>query len=214
VSGSLDFSAETAGSGLSPVALIGSLQGAGKVTLSNGQFSGLDPRTFDAVTRAVDLGLPIDGTRIGDMVQKALDGGQLSIKRAEGTIAVSAGQLRLSNVAIDSKDAELSLSGILDLTDGAIDARMVLSGAGRAAGARPDIFMALQGPVAAPSRTVDVSALAGWLTLRSVENQTRQLRAIESQAPKPAVQSPAPQTEQAPALPAPIDIRRAPAPAQ
>jgi large subunit ribosomal protein L24 len=214
VSGSLDFSAETAGGGLSPVALIGSLQGAGKVTLSNGQFSGLDPRTFDAVTRAVDLGLPIDGTRIGDMVQKALDGGQLSIKRAEGTIAVSAGQLWLSNVAVDSKDADLSLSGILDLTDGAIDARMVLSGVGRAAGARPDIFMSLQGPVASPSRTVDVSALTGWLTLRSVEKQTRQLRAIEGQAPKPTVQSPAPKTEQAPALPAPIDIRPAPAPAQ
>jgi len=212
VSGALDFSAETAGSGLSPVALIGSLQGAGKVTLSNGQFSGLDPRTFDAVTRAVDLGLPIDSTRIGDVVQKALDGGQLSIKRAEGTIAVSAGQMRLSNVTVDSKDAALSLSGNLDMTDGSIDARMVLSGSGRAAGARPDIFMALQGPAAASSRTIDVSALAGWLTLRAVENQTRQLRAIEGQAPRPV--SPAPKSEQAPALPAPIEIRPAPAPAQ
>jgi large subunit ribosomal protein L24 len=212
VSGLLDFSAETAGSGLSPVALIGSLQGAGKVTLSNGQFSGLDPRTFDAVTRAVDLGLPIDSTRIGDVVQKALDGGQLSIKRAEGTIAVSAGQMRLSNVTVDSKDAALSLSGNLDMTDGSIDARMVLSGSGRAAGARPDIFMALQGPAAASSRTIDVSALAGWLTLRAVENQTRQLRAIEGQAPRPV--SPAPKSEQAPALPAPIEIRPAPAPAQ
>ena len=214
VSGSLGLSVEMAGSGLSPVALIGSLQGAGKITLSEGQFSGLDPRAFDAVTRAVDLGLPIDGTRIGDVVQKALDGGQLSIKRAEGAIAVSAGQLRLSNVAVESKDAELSLSGNLDLTDGAVDARMVLSGAGRAAGARPDIFMALQGPIAAPSRSVDVSALTGWLTLRSVENQTRQLRAIESQAPKPNVYVPPPKSEQAPALPPPIDIRPAPAPAQ
>ncbi len=212
VNGSLGFSAEMAGSGLSPVALIGSLQGAGKVTLSDGQFSGLDPRAFDAVTRAVDLGLPIDGMRIGDVVQKALDGGQLSIKRAEGTIAVSAGQMRLSNVSVESKDADLLLSGNLDMTDGAIDARMVLSGAGRAAGARPDIFMALYGPAAAPSRTIDVSALTGWLTLRSVENQTRQLRAIEGQLPK--AQPPAPKTEQAPALPAPIDIRPAPAPAQ
>jgi large subunit ribosomal protein L24 len=124
-------------------------------------------------------------------------------------IAISAGQMRLSNVTVESKDADLSLSGNLDLTDGSIDARMILSGSGRAAGARPDIFMALQGPAAAPARTVDVSALAGRLTLRAVENQTRQLRAIERQAPKQ--QSPAPKSEQAPALPAPIDIRPAPA---
>jgi large subunit ribosomal protein L24 len=202
------------GAGLSPVALIGSLQGNGKLTLSNGQFSGLDPRAFDAVTRAVDQGLPIDGGRIGDVVQKALESGQLLVKQAEGSISVSAGQVRLANVTVESKDADLSLSGNLDLTDGSIDARMVLSGSKRAAGARPDIFMALQGSATAPVRTVDVSALAGWLTLRAVENQTRQLRAIESQPPKPEVRPPAPKSEQAPALPAPIDIRRAPAPAQ
>ncbi len=204
VSGSLGLAAEATGTGLSPVALIGSLQGSGKITLADGQLSGLDPRAFDAVTRAVDLGLPIDGTRIGDVVQKALDGGQLSVKHAEGTIAISTGQMRLSNVAVDSKDADLSVSGSIDLSDGLIDARMVLSGSGRAAGARPDIFMALQGSSAAPSRSIDVSALTGWLTLRAVENQTRQLRAIESQPPLP-------KREQAPALPPPIDITPVPA---
>ena len=214
VSGALALSAEMKGAGLSPVALIGSLQGNGKLTLSDSQFSGLDPRAFDAVTRAVDQGLPIDAGRIGEVVQKALESGQLSVKRAESSIAVSTGQMRLTNVALESKDADLSLSGNLDLTDGSIDARMVLSGSTRAAGARPDIFMALQGSALAPVRSIDVSALAGWLTLRAVENQTRQLRAIEAQPPKPEVPPLAPKSELAPALPAPIDIRPAPAPAQ
>ncbi len=210
ITGSLGLTAEFEGGGLSPVALIGSLQGAGKVTLANGQFSGLDPRTFDAVTRAVDLGLPIDGTRIGDVVRKALDSGQLTVKQADGTLAVNAGQVRLSNVAIDSKDAALSLGGDIDLTDGSIGARLVLSGSTTAAGARPDIFMALQGSAAIPSRTIDVSALTGWLTLRAVENQSKRLRAIEEQTPQ---QIPVPRGELAPALPAPVDIRPAPAPA-
>jgi uncharacterized protein involved in outer membrane biogenesis len=212
VSGKLDLSADMEGSGLSPVALIGSLQGTGKISLSDGQFAGLDPRAFDAVTHAVDQGLPIDAIRIGDVVRKALDSGQLLVKRADGKLMISAGQTRLSDVAIDSKDAELSLSGSADLTDGSIGARLVLSGSGRAAGARPDIFMALQGPAPAPSRVVDVSALAGWLTLRAVENQTRQLRVIEGQSPRAA--APAPKSEQAPALPAPVDIRPLPVPAR
>ena len=180
VTGSLDLSAEVEGTGLSPVALIGSLQGSGKLALADAQFAGLDPRAFDAVTRAVDQGLAIDAARISDVVSKALDSGRLAVKHAEGTIAVSAGQVRLSNISADSKDAALSLAGNLDLTDGSIDARLVLSGSSQAAGARPDIFMALKGPLAAPARSIDVSALTGWLTLRAVENQSKQLRDIEN----------------------------------
>ncbi|HEY1473347.1 MAG TPA: AsmA-like C-terminal region-containing protein [Pseudolabrys sp.] len=214
VTGSLAISGDLEGAGLSPVALIGSLHGSGKVVLSNAQFAGLDPRVFDAVIRAVDQGLPIDAARVSDVVSRALDSGQLAVKRADGTIAVNAGQLRLSNVTADSKDAALSLSANLDFTDGSIDARLVLSGTRQAAGARPDIYVALKGPVAAPARSIDVSALTGWLTLRAVENQTRQLREIEnaqrqSNPPAPPQQ---PKSELAPALPPPLDIRPLPVP--
>ena len=212
VTGSLGLSIEVEGTGLSPVALIGSLQGSGKISLADAQFAGLDPRAFDTVTRAVDQGLAIDTFRISDVVRKALESGQLSIKRAEGTIAVSAGQARMSNVTVAAKDADLSLVGNLDLTDGSVDARLVLSGSGQAAGARPDIFMALKGSLAAPSRSIDVSALAGWLTLRAVEIQAKQLRAIEGAPQQPREPAPAPKSEQAPALPPPVDIRPAPAP--
>jgi large subunit ribosomal protein L24 len=212
ITGSLGIAADVEGSGLSPIAMIGSLQGSGKITLANGQFAGLDPRAFDAVTRAVDQGLAIDAARISDVVSKALDSGQLVVKRADGTISVSAGQVRLSNVAAESNDAALSLAGSLDLTDGSIDARLLLSGSSQAAGARPDIFMALRGSVAAPSRSVDVSALTGWLTLRAVENQTKQLRAIERASPQPSGRGQPPKSEQAPALPAPVDVRPLPAP--
>lgn len=228
VSGKLDLSVDIEGNGLSPVALIGSLQGSGAIALADGQLAGLDPRAFDVVTRAVDQGLPIDGIRVGDVVRRALDSGQLAVKRADGKLSMGAGQVRLGDVTIDSKDADLTLSGSADLTDGSLGARMVLSGTNKAAGARPDIFMSLQGSAATPSRTVDVSALAGWLTLRSVENQTRHLRMIEGQtpatqapspepAPPPKSQMPkseAPKSEQAPALPAPVDIRPLPGPAR
>jgi large subunit ribosomal protein L24 len=157
------------------------LQGTGNIVLADAQLAGLDPRAFDAVTRAVDQGLAIDSVRISDVVNKALDSGQLPVKRVEGAISVSAGQMRLSNVTADSKDAALSVAGNLDLTDGSVDARLVLSGSNQAAGARPDIFMALKGSIAAPSRSIDVSALTGWLTLRAVENQANKLRDVERQ---------------------------------
>lgn len=209
--GSLGLTAEVEGTGLSPVALVGSLRGSGKIALGNGQIAGLDPSTFNAVTRAVDQGLPIESARIFDLVSKSLESGQLLIKGAESVMQITAGQLRFSNVSVESKDAALSVAGTLDLTDGSIDSRLVLSGSTEATGAPPKIFVALKGPLTAPSRSTDVSALTGWLTLRAVESQTKRLRAIESVPPQPRARG-APKTKQAPALPAPIDIRPAPAP--
>ena len=211
IRGSLGLTAEVNGAGLSPVALIGSLKGNGKIVLTNAQIAGLDPRTFDAVTRAVDQGLAIEPARISDLVGKSLDSGQLSIKRAESIISINSGQIRLSDVSMDSKNATLSAAGTLDLTDGSIGARLALSGSTEFAGARPSIFVALKGPLTAPTRTIDVTALTGWLTLRAVENQTKRLRAIENVPPQPRGRG-TPKIKQAPALPAPIDITPAPAP--
>ncbi len=212
VTGSLAFSADVTGAGLSPVALIGSLQGSGKIALSDAQFAGLDPRAFDAVTRAVDRGLAIDAVRISDVVGKALDSGQLAVKHADGAIAVSAGQMRLGNVTADAKDAALSLAGTLDLTNGTIDGRLILAGVREAAGARPDIYLALKGPLAAPSRSIDVSALTGWLTLRAVEIQAKQLRDIENTQRRANPPAPQPKSDMAPVLPAPVNIEPLPAP--
>ena len=209
--GSLTLTAETEGTGLSPVALIGALKGTGKIDLVDGQLAGLNPHTFDAATRAVDQGLVVETGRVADLVNKSLEGGMLSVKRAESAVSVSAGQLRLSDAAVESKDAALSVMGTLDLIDGSINARLDLSGQSEAAGTRPDISVNLKGPLSAPSRSVDVSALTAWLTLRSVENQTKRLRAIESVPPQPRERS-APKGKKAPALPAPIDIRPVPAP--
>jgi uncharacterized protein involved in outer membrane biogenesis len=211
ISGSLGLTAEVEGTGLSPVAFIGALKGSGKIILVDGRLAGLDPRTFDTVTRAVDQGLVVETGRISDLVSKSLNGGPLSVKRAESALSVAAGQIRLNNVVIESKDAALSVAGTCDLTDGSINARLTLSGPSETAGAKPEIFVTLKGPLTTPSRSVDVSALTGWLTLRSVEDQTKRLRAIENAPPQPRGRA-TPKSKQAPALPAPIDIRPVPAP--
>ena len=186
VSGALDLALDVQGTGLSPVALIGSLHGAGTIALTDAEFAGLDPRAFDTVTNAVDQGLPMDAARISDVVRKALDSGQLSIRRAHSKITVNVGQLHLRDVTADSADAALTMSGDLDLMDGTLDAHLVLSGTSQAGGVRPDIYMALKGPLSEPTRSVDVSALTGWLTLRAIENQARRVKELEEAARKRA----------------------------
>jgi hypothetical protein len=79
--------------------------------------------------------------------------------------------------------AQLSLDGVLDLNNAAIDAQMTLSGQPAASAlirARPEFSVSVKGPLAAPERKLDVSALVGWLTLRATEQQTRRLESLEA----------------------------------
>jgi large subunit ribosomal protein L24 len=194
VTGQLTLHASLEGKGLSPAAMVGSLRGNGTIALGGGQLAGLDPRAFDVITRAVDSGLPIDAAKVGDLARRTLDSGQLPVKSASGEFSVAAGQLRLGTMAVKGEGADASMSGSFDLTRGDLDLRVVLSGMTEAAGARPDIFLALNGPLSSPARSIDASALAGWLTMRSIERQTRKIEAIEN-APAPAAPAVKPQPD-------------------
>ena len=183
MAGRLAVRAELEGSGRSPAAFIGSLAGTGTISLENAQLEGLNPRVFDAVIRAVDLGVATDANRIRDFVIIALENGTLPAARAEAAISIAAGQARLSNVVTMTSGADLSASANVDLTDAGLDAVLTLSGAPlQPDGPRPVISIALKGPWHAPSRTVDASALASWLALRAVEQQAKQIDTMERQA--------------------------------
>jgi large subunit ribosomal protein L24 len=216
VTGRLALQVEAEGSGLSPATLIGALRGAGTVTLEGAQLAGLDPKAFDAVIRAVDRGLVVDASKIKDMMEAGLQSGSLSVPRADGAFSVSAGQARWGNVVTRADGADLAISGVIDLSEWTLDARLTLSGpagAPASAAARPDVFIALKGPLGTPKRTLDVSALAGWLTLRAVERQAKQLEMLETEPRQEAtVGRNAPAT--AAVAPPESEIQPTPAPAR
>jgi hypothetical protein len=171
---------------------------------------------FASVIRSVDDGLPIDTARIRDRTEAALGNGALRIALAQGEILIAAGQLRLTNTAIQAKGVELAGALGVDLSGGTIDARLVLSGApgtGALEGIRPEIAVALRGPFDAPKRTVDVVAFTSWLALRAVEEKDKRIEALQRGHETPAAPSaPAPNVPvpSAPAPSAPVEIPRLP----
>lgn len=180
VAGRIGLDIEFEGTGLSPRALIGSLNGAGTIMLEGGRIAGLDARAFGAAMHAVDQGMTLEASRIREVVTPVLNTGPLVVPSADATITLSAGQARLGTLVARAEGADLSISGNYDLSDRSVDARIVLAGPTAITSAgRPELAIALKGPAASPKRTLDVSALAGWLALRSVEQQSRRLEAIE-----------------------------------
>jgi hypothetical protein len=97
---------------------------------------------------------------------------------------MAGGEITIANANLRAQGgATLSLSGMLDLKAEAIDANLKLTQPPPASGLillPPELTVAVKGPLAAPERTLDLSALMGWLTLRTTEQQTRRLESIEA----------------------------------
>jgi large subunit ribosomal protein L24 len=239
VSGRLQFRTELTGSGRSPASFIGSLAGNATVTLEGGQLAGLNPGVFDAVVRATELGIPIEGHRIREFVTGALESAKLPIGRVETAIGVNAGQARFSSIAVRGEGADLRAQASVDLAEGTLDALLTLTGqVALSGGVRPEVQIALKGALPAFKRSVDSSQLSNWLTLLAVDQQAKQLDAIERsrqgrrdtaprtpmqperapRAPEAPPQQPhasgsAAPVEEAPPLPPPVTIPAGPRPA-
>ena len=205
--GRMALQAEVEGSGRSPAAFIGSLAGFGTVMLERAQLVGLNPHVFGAVTRAVELGIPTEGSRIREFVTGALDNAGLPVTKASAAISISAGQARLRDIVIRADGADLQATVNVDLADAMLDALLTLNAPPSWPGApHPAVLVALKGTLPAPKRTIDTNLLTSWLTLRAVERQSRQIDAMEQAAREAAAAAAAAASPPEPAEPAPLIV--------
>jgi large subunit ribosomal protein L24 len=170
--------------GASPAALVGAIHGGGSIGLSDAHLAGLDAAAFPAAMRAADQANAIVPAKIQAAVNAALGNGHLVIPQGEAAATITSGKINLANVTLRAQDGStLALAGALDLGTAAVDARVTLSGEPPPHAlirARPELAITLNGPLAAPARSLDVSALTGWLALRAAELQTRRLESLEA----------------------------------
>ena len=194
LSGLLTLKLQGESVGLSPDGLIGALHGGGTITLVDGHFAGFDPAVFDAAMRAADQNGSIEPPKIAAVASAVIDKGRFAIPRADAEVTFASGQIRLANTTLQGQGgAELSVEGILDLNNASINAHLTLAGrppANALLNTRPELAVTVKGPLAAPSRRVDVSTLVGWLTLRATEQQTRRLESIEANRREDALSRP------------------------
>jgi AsmA family/AsmA-like C-terminal region len=177
--------------GANPAALIGSLHGGGAIALADAHLAGLDAAAFPAAMRAADQANAIDAAKIQAAVNAALANGRLAVPQGDAAVTITGGRVSASNVTLHAQDgSELALAGTLDLGTGTVGARMTLSAEPSPKAlirTRPELAVSLKGPLAAPARTVDISALTGWLALRAAEFQTRRLESLEANRRKDVI---------------------------
>ncbi|HWV40418.1 AsmA-like C-terminal region-containing protein [Pseudorhodoplanes sp.] len=202
LTGQAALSVQFEGLGRSPRALVGSLNGSGTLTLEHARIASLDPRVFATAIAKVDQGLPVDAPRVRELASSALDAGPLVVPQAQAGLTIAAGVARIDTFKARAETADLAVSGSYDFSNSRIDLRMAMTGPADGTTLQPEIAVQLRGPSSAPQRSLDVSALTGWLALHSVERQTKRIEAIEQgraveQAPPPPQKEAEPQKPEA-----------------
>ena len=184
IDGTVTVKLQGDGLGLNLKALVGSLHGSGTIALSNAQFGGIDSQAFDFAIRAADQSNSTEMAKIAPVVSAVMDKGRLAVAQGGAEMMIDGGQIRLAGSVLHAQSgAELALEGVADLNKSSLNARMTLSEkppANALIDARPEIALTVQGPLAAPERRLDLSALVGWLTSRATEQQTRRLESLEA----------------------------------
>jgi len=182
--GDLSMALASDGAGATPAALIGSLHGSGSVTLKGVRFSGLDPAAFEAARQAAGQTGQIDLNKVQAAVKAALASGQLDVPQGEGALTIASGVVTLKPMVLQAEGgAQLSLADAIDLNTAAVGAQLTLSEPPPAAALidmRPELSVSVSGSLAAPARTLDLSALDSWLSLSAAELQTRQIDMLEA----------------------------------
>lgn len=172
--------------GSTPAALIGALRGNGSVTLEKAQIAGLDTRAIDVAVRAVERGMPIAAPRIAEIAARVMDNSTYSFAKATAPFEIVAGRARLGKLALPASANNLIAAGSIDLVEETLDARFTLmgsqTGTREAPSQRPEISVAVKGPIASPRRSLDVSPLIGWLTLQAVDREAKKLEIEEREA--------------------------------
>ena len=208
-SGRLALQTEIEGVGRSSAAFIGSLTGIGTVTLEQARLVGLNPEVFGAVTRAIELGIPTEDNRIREFVGGALDNAGLPVAKASAALehqrragaACATSSSRPTGRTCRRPSTSISPTRCSMLCSPSTRRRRPPALRGRLC------WLRCKGTLPAPKRTVDINLLTSWLTLRAVEQQSKQIEAMERAAREAAAAAaaaaPPPKAADPPELPQP-----------
>jgi hypothetical protein len=182
VSGTLEF----AGRGLSPRALMTTLQGQGKVEFGEAKLDTLWP---GAIPLAADAGLKAEPDKMAATVRRglasSLSTGNLPLQQKAFALELADGQLRVKSFAIDTREGRATGVASLDLRTLTFDSQWRLEAkagvSGTAGKQLPAVIVVYSGPVAALGATeprIDSAALEQELSARKIERDVEELERL------------------------------------
>jgi uncharacterized protein involved in outer membrane biogenesis len=178
----LSFALDTTGT--SAVALLKGATGSGTLTLSDLTVSGFDGAALGPILKLAD---GVDGelneAALRPGIEKALMSGTTRIDHLDIPFNITGGRLRAANIAGHNAEMRFGADAEIGLLDGDITGTVTADfdpGEDVIAGAEPAVRLDWQGPLAAPDRQIDITAINGFLSLRRFEQERRRVEIMQA----------------------------------
>jgi hypothetical protein len=154
--GQVELSASLAARGFGFAALLATLSGEARLSVTQGVLGG-----FDLAAAGAALREPRAQQDALAALRAALSGGASAFDRLDAEVRIEAGSLLVEAATMATEAGAARLAGVLDLARAGIDVQAVLQPAG--AEALPEVGVRMTGSAAAPRRVFDTAAAARWL---------------------------------------------------
>lgn len=178
----LSFALDTTGQ--SAVELLEGATGSGTLSLSGLTITGFDSNAFPELLKLAD---GIDGelneSALRPGIEKSVLTGTTKVDKLEIPFNITGGRLRAANIAGENDEISFNADAEIGLLDGDLSARLAVAfepGEEALAGAEPSVSLDWQGPLAAPERNIDITALNGFLSLRRFEQERRRVEIMQA----------------------------------
>lgn len=183
-SGRMDITFVAEGGGKTPSELIGGVSGSGEARLRGLTIDQLDLTAMPRIIAEADaLGTKIDQEQVQALANRLILAGTANLGDVALPFALSDGTLRIQ--AASQETAQAKLDGLLrlDLKAGTLEADIGIAydpGDAAMDGAQPNVRLLLSGPALQPNRSLDVTELTNFVSLRAFETERRRVEALQA----------------------------------
>lgn len=182
--GRMDITFVAEGGGKTSAELIGAASGSGEIRLNALTVDDFNLALMSGLLTEVDaLGTEIDEEKVRGITARLLGSGRTNLGDLALPFALSDGTLRVQAAAHQTPEARLDGALRLDLRSGTLDAEIgvaLVPGDAAMEGAEPNFRVLLQGEAIAPQRSLDVTELTNFVSLRAFEIERRRVEALQA----------------------------------
>lgn len=178
----LAMNAEASGKSIADLAANAS--GSGEIKLGETHVRGLNLSVLPPLLSATDqIQGDITAAKVLPIVQTLLNNGEAVLPATAIPFNISTGVARATNIAASNDLAKLSGNAEISLPDERMRGSLGVdfnAGAEAQSGAEPALRLDFAGPLSAPGRTMDVTDITSFLSVRAFERERRRVERLQA----------------------------------
>ncbi|GAC1040678.1 AsmA family protein [Rhizobium sp. No.120] len=178
----LAMNAEASGKSIADLAANAS--GSGEIKLGETHVRGLNLSILPPLLSATDqVQGDVTAAKVLPIVQTLLNNGEAALPATSIPFNISAGVVRATNIAASNDLAKLSGNAEISLPDERMRGSLGIdfnAGAEAQSGAEPALRLDFAGPLSAPGRTMDITDVTSFLSVRAFERERRRVERLQA----------------------------------